>query len=263
MREDTLDSQVELGLEASQLPRHIAIIMDGNGRWAKRQGQPRIFGHAEGAKTVREVVTRCARLGIEALTLYSFSVENWKRPKEEVDFLMELYGQYLVAERGEIMENNVQLVHVGRREGLPDSVLDEMDTTIELSAGNTGLKLCLALNYGSRREILDAVRGIAADVRDGKIGIEDIDEDLFSDSLYTAGLPNPDLLVRTANEWRISNFLLWQISYSEIYITETYWPDFDVKHLDDAIRAFASRERRFGDIAPPPTPPAPVTPQVS
>ncbi len=244
------DTREALGLSPEQLPRHIAIIMDGNGRWARQQDLPRICGHAEGAKAVRAVVTHCARLGIEALTLYSFSVENWKRPKAEIDFLMELYGEYLVAERGEITENNVRLVHVGRREGLPDNVLREMDTTIELSRENTGLTLCLALNYGSRDEIVEAVRGIAADVRDGRLNTSDIDADLISDSLWTAGIIDPDLLIRTANERRISNFLLWQISYAELYITDVLWPDFSVDVLNDAIRDFARRERRFGDISP-------------
>lgn len=251
MVQDQLDTMEALGLTPEQLPRHIAIIMDGNGRWAKQRGKARIRGHAEGAKAVRNVVTHCAKLGIEALTLYSFSVENWKRPKAEVDFLMELYGQYLVAERGEITDNNVQLVHVGRREGLPDNVLREMDTTIEVSRENTGLKLCLALNYGSRDEMVDAIRGIAADVRDGKIDVSDIDASLISNSLYTAGISDPDLLIRTANERRISNFLLWQISYAELYVTDVLWPDFSVGVLNEAIKDFARRERRFGDVAPP------------
>jgi len=251
MPEAPLDPDVELGLEPHQIPRHIAIIMDGNGRWAKQRGQKRIRGHEQGAKSVRAVVTQCAKLGIDALTLYSFSAENWKRPRAEVDFLMELYGQYLIAERGEIMENNVQLIHIGRREGLPESVLREMDTTVRQSSANTGLKLCLALNYGAREEIVRAVRAIAADVRDGKIAAGDVNERLISDSLYTVGIDDPDLLIRTANERRISNFLLWQISYSEIYVTDRLWPDFGVEDLNAAIKEFARRERRYGDVAPP------------
>jgi undecaprenyl diphosphate synthase len=250
MRNDPLDPRTELNLEPEQLPRHIAIIMDGNGRWAKTRNKPRIRGHAQGAKAVRDIVTHCARLGIEALTLYSFSAENWKRPRPEVEFLMELYGEYLVAERSQISDNNVQLIHVGRREGLPDRVTSEMDITIEQSRSNTGLKLCLALNYGSRDEIVSAVKSIAADVRDGKIGVDDIDEDLFSNSLLTAGVCDPDLLIRTANERRISNFLLWQISYTEIHVTDVLWPDFGVEDLNEAIREFASRERRFGAVLP-------------
>lgn len=251
MREKPFDSKTELGLERRQLPRHIAIIMDGNGRWARQRGMPRIAGHERGARAVRGVVTQCARLDLEALTLYSFSAENWKRPREEVDFLMELYGQYLVAERGEIMENNIRLVHVGRREGLPASVLEAMDETIAQSRANTGLKLCLALNYGSRAEIVEAVRKIAKRVGDGDLTIDGIDEQLICDALMTRGISDPDLLIRTANERRISNFLLWQISYAEILVTECLWPDFSVERLNEAIREFAQRERRYGDVKPP------------
>ncbi len=251
MPRDPLDPRVELNLEPEQLPRHIAIIMDGNGRWARRRHLPRIAGHERGAKAVRAVITHCARLGIEALTLYCFSAENWKRPRKEIDFLMALYGRYLLSERSEILDHNVRLVHLGKRSGLPDSVLREMDTTIRLSHENTGLKLCLALNYGSRAEIVDAVRAIAADVRDGKIDLDSINEQLVSDSLLTAGICDPDLLIRTADERRISNFLLWQISYAELYVTDALWPDFAVAHLNQAIQEFARRERRYGDVRPP------------
>ena len=229
-------------------PRHIAIIMDGNGRWARRQGLPRIRGHEAGAQTVRDIVTHCARRKIEALTLFSFSTENWKRPPEEVEFLMGLYVQYLIAERDTIMDNNVRFLHVGRRSGLPQNVLDEMDRTIAMSRANTGLKLCLALNYGSRDEIVDAVRAIAAKVREGRMQVGEIDEAAISRELYTAGLPDPDLLVRTANERRVSNFLLWQISYAELYICEKFWPEFTPADLDRAIEDFAHRERRFGGV---------------
>ena len=238
-----------LGVNRESLPRHIAIIMDGNGRWAKRRNLPRIRGHEEGAKAVRRVVTECARLGLEALTLYSFSTENWSRPKEEIAFLMELYGRYLVSERPEILENNIRLVHVGRREGLPESVLREMDITLAESSANTGLRLCLALNYGSRLEIVDAIRKIAAEVQEGRLDVADIDERLVAESLYTGGLPDPDLLIRTASERRISNFLLWQISYAELYISDVLWPDFDVGSLHEAIRDFAQRERRYGGVS--------------
>jgi len=251
MTEPPLDPKKTLGLSADRLPRHIAIIMDGNGRWAKQRGWPRIRGHEHGAKNVRKVVTHCARLGIEALTLYSFSTENWKRPKVEVDFLMDLYVRYLVAERGTIMDNNVRFLHVGRREGLPEKVLSAMDRTVAMSRENTGLKLCLALNYGSRDELIDAIREISKDVRAGKLEPHEIDEQLVSNSLYTAGLPDPDLLIRTANERRVSNFLLWQISYAELYICEKPWPEFQEEELDTAIRDFASRERRFGNVASP------------
>jgi len=230
------------------LPRHIAIIMDGNGRWARSKGLPRIRGHEAGAKVVREIVTHCAKLKIEALTLYSFSTENWKRPREEVEFLMGLYVQYLIGERKTIMDNNVRFLHVGRREGLPASVLEEMDATVAMSRDNTGLKLCLALNYGSRQEIIDAVKTIACKIQRGTLLPEKIDEHEVSNALYTAGLPDPDLLIRTANERRISNFLLWQISYAELYVCDRLWPDFTAHDLDAALLDFATRTRRFGDI---------------
>lgn len=250
MNEPPLDPQEVLGLARERLPSHIAIIMDGNGRWAKQRDLPRIRGHERGAQTVRGIVTHCARLGIEALTLYSFSTENWRRPREEVDFLMGLYVRYLIAERDTIMNNNVCFMHIGRRAGLPEAVLKEMDKTIELSSGNTGLKLCLALNYGSRDEIVDAVRLIAKQVKDGKLDPSDIDERLISSSLYTAALPDPDLLIRTASEHRVSNFLLWQISYAELYVCEKLWPDFGPEDLNTAIRDYAGRERRLGTVDP-------------
>jgi len=240
-----------IGVPRDRLPRHIAIIMDGNGRWAKLRGLPRIRGHERGAQSVRAIVTHCAQLGIEALTLYSFSTENWKRPKDEVDFLMSLYVQYLIAERATIMDNNVRFLHVGRREGLPAGVLEEMDKTVAMSRENTGLRLCLALNYGSRDEILDAVRAIVRSIQTGQVSPEQVDEVLFSSYLYTAGLPDPDLLVRTANERRLSNFLLWQISYAEIHVCDKLWPEFGVEDLNAALRDFASRERRFGDVSTP------------
>jgi len=249
--ESPLDPKTTLGLERCQLPRHIAIIMDGNGRWAKQRDLARIQGHEQGAKSVRSIVTHCARLGVEVLTLYSFSTENWKRPREEVEFLMSLYVRYLIAERDTIMDNNVRFRHVGRREGLPESVLAEMDQTVAMSRDNTGLTLCLALNYGSRDELTDAVRGIVADVQAGKLQIDDIDPMLISASLYTAGLPDPDLLIRTANERRISNFLLWQISYAEIHVSQTLWPDFGPEELNAAIKDFAGRERRYGAVETP------------
>ncbi len=240
-----------LGVARESLPRHIAVIMDGNGRWARQRNLPRIRGHEAGAKVVRRVVTECARLGLEALTLYSFSTENWNRPREEIDFLMELYARYLIAERPTILDNNVRLVHIGRRDGLPEEVLREMDITIAASRGNTGLRLCLALNYGSRLEIVDTVRKIVAEVKAGRLNIGDIDEQRITDSLYTAGLPDPDLLIRTASECRVSNFLLWQISYAELYVCEALWPDFAVEHLHAAIRDFARRERRYGGLGSP------------
>jgi undecaprenyl diphosphate synthase len=246
--QDPLDPQQELGLTREQIPRHIAIIMDGNGRWANLRGKPRIFGHIEGAANVREIVTHCARLQLSALTLYSFSTENWKRPKAEVDALMELYVEYLIKERQTVMENNVRLIQVGRREGLPEPVLRELDITQQVSRENSGLRLCLAINYGSRLEIVDAVREIARKIASGRLTPDQINEDTIDAHLYTAGIPDPDLLVRTAGEMRISNFLLWQISYAELYVSDILWPDFRKEHLNEAIRSYAARQRRFGAV---------------
>ncbi|MHC5022675.1 MAG: isoprenyl transferase [Planctomycetota bacterium] len=234
---------------AERRPRHIAIIMDGNGRWAVERRQPRVAGHRAGAQAVRKVVKECGRLGIEALTLYSFSQENWKRPSEEIDALMGLYLEYLARERQELVDNNVRFVQIGRRQGLPPTVLGEVDATVEATKRCTGLTLALALNYGSRTEILDAVRAIAERVRRGDLEPASISEQTIASSLYTAGLPDPDLLIRTAGEMRVSNYLLWQISYTEIHVTDVFWPDFRVEHLHAAIRDFAGRDRRFGAIS--------------
>lgn len=239
----------ELGVPPERLPRHVAIIMDGNGRWAQRRGLGRIRGHEAGAENVREIVTHCARLGIEALTLYSFSTENWNRPIDEVTQLMKLYVEYLIKERDEIMDNGVRLIQLGRRAGLPDEVLRELDKTATLSRENGGMKLCLAINYSSRIEIVDAIRSIARRAVSGEIAPGDIDETVVSDSLYTAGVPDPDLLIRTAGEMRVSNFLLWQISYSELYVTDVFWPDFHAAELNKAIEAYAGRDRRFGRVS--------------
>jgi undecaprenyl diphosphate synthase len=222
--------------------------MDGNGRWANLRGLPRINGHIEGAANVHDIITHCARLKIEILTLYSFSAENWKRPKEEVDALMDLYVEYLIKERDEIMQNNVRLIQIGRRDRLPEAVLRELDSTVNMSKDNSGLKLCLAINYGSRKEIADACRFLAGEVKAGRLEPEQIDEQHINAALYTAGIPDPDLLIRTAGEMRISNFLLWQISYSELYVTEVLWPDFRKQHINQAIRTYAERERRFGGV---------------
>jgi len=254
MAEPATDPRKELGIALERLPRHIAIIMDGNGRWANRHDLPRIRGHAEGAGNVRAIVTHCARLGIDTLTLYSFSTENWKRPKDEVDALMDLYADYLVKERSTIMDNDVRLLQIGRREGLPERVLRELVTTERMSLENQGLRLCLAINYGGRDEIVEAVCRIAEKVREGRLAPDDIDEVCVSAHLDTAGLPDPDLLIRTAGEMRISNFLLWQISYAELYVTDTLWPDFTPDDLNDAIRSYAARERRFGGVRDDATP---------
>jgi undecaprenyl diphosphate synthase len=237
-----------LGLEPQQMPLHIAIIMDGNGRWATQRGLPRFEGHRQGGKTVERIVQYCLELGTECLTLYSFSLQNWKRPKEEVDFLMYLYSQYLVKIRPMLMENNVKLVHLGIAEQLPESVQVELTQTVKMTAANTGMVLAIALNYGSRTEIVKAIKEIAHQCKAGKLSPDDINEECISAHLDTAGLSDPDLLIRTSNELRISNFLLWQISYTEFYVTDTLWPDFDKADMDKAIIAYAGRSRRFGDI---------------
>jgi len=222
--------------------------MDGNGRWAQSKNLPRIEGHRKGGKTVERIAQCCVDFGIESLTLYSFSIENWKRPKDEIKSLMHLYTQYLVEIRTTLMKNNVQLIHLGQLGGLPKGVQVELMETIEMSSANTGMKLALALNYGSRTEIEDAVKEIAQKYKSGELRLKDIDQKCISRHLYTAGLSDPDLLIRTANEMRVSNFLLWQISYSEFYVTETLWPDFEKPDLEKAILAYAERNRRFGGI---------------
>jgi len=237
-----------LGLRPDQMPRHIAIIMDGNGRWAKRKGLPRVEGHRQGGKTVEKIAQCCVDFGIESLTLYSFSIENWKRPKGEVSALMHLYTQYLIEIRATLMKNNVKLVHLGRSAGLPAPVQNELRKTMEITDANTGMILALALNYGGRTEIIDATIQIAQEYKNDKLRLRDIDEQCVSRHLYTAGLAEPDLLIRTANEMRISNFLLWQISYSEFYVTKTLWPDFKNSSLENAILAYAKRNRRFGTV---------------
>jgi len=249
--EQTAASLARLGLPQSVLPKHIAIIMDGNGRWAQQRGKERIYGHQEGAKIVRDIVTECARLELDVLTLYSFSLENWKRPENEIQFLMDLYIEYLIAERETMMQHNVRFAQVGKREGLSDHVLAELDRTVEMTSENTGLILALALNYGSRAEITDAAKAIAKKVQDGELDPDQITEQVVADHLYTANLPDPDLLVRTAGEMRISNYLLWQISYAELYVADVCWPDFNVDQLHDAIRAFAQRQRKFGGVIDP------------
>ncbi len=237
-----------LGVPEERLPRSVAIIMDGNGRWARTRGLPRPAGHEQGAKVVRKIVSEGARLGLSALTLYSFSIENWRRPREEVNALMHLYADTLQRERPTIMAHNVRLRHLGRREGLPQIVLDELDAGLEASSKNTGMYLCLALNYSGRSEIIDAANRIAARVQRGELRPGEIDEETFSNSLDTAGVGDPDLLIRTAGEMRISNFLLWQISYAELYVTDVFWPDFEEPEFQKAIIAYAQRHRRFGGL---------------
>lgn len=231
-----------------QRPRHIAIIMDGNGRWAQRRGLPRIEGHRRGVASVRRTTEECARLGLEQLTLYCLSSENWKRPQPELDFLMHLLAQYMIEERKTIQEHDIRAAVIGRREGIPPDVLREVDKTIAMSQDNRGLRLCLAINYGGRAEMADAVRAIARRVQSGELLPEQITEEVVSDHLYTAGMPEPDLLIRTAGEMRLSNFLLWQISYAELWVTDLCWPEFDEPQLHAAIRSFAARDRRFGGL---------------
>jgi undecaprenyl diphosphate synthase len=246
--EEGLARIAALGLRPEQLPRHVAIIMDGNGRWAQARGLPRIMGHRRGIQSVRSVVEEGCRLGLDQLTLYCLSVENWKRPPRELQFLLRLLRHFLVVERDELGEQNVRLSMIGRRGGLPADVLRELDRTIRLTAGNDGMALCLAINYGGRTEIADAARRVAEDVRAGTVAPEQVDEAVFASYLATAGMPDPDLLIRTSGELRVSNFLLWQISYAEIWVTETLWPDFRGDDLLAACRAYAARERKFGGL---------------
>jgi len=230
-------------------PVHVAVIMDGNGRWAQARGLPRAAGHREGVETVRRIVTESARLGLGALTLYSFSSENWKRPADEVAALMFLCCEFLRLERPTMLRENIRFRRIGRREGLPPEVLAELDETERATAHATGLTLCLALNYGSRTEIADAARALAQEVAAGTRSLDSIDEQAVASRLYTAGIPDPDLLVRTAGEMRVSNYLLWQISYAELHVTETLWPDFTVADFHHALADFARRDRRFGGVA--------------
>jgi undecaprenyl diphosphate synthase len=238
--------------DPAKIPAHIAIIMDGNGRWAKRRGLPRVAGHRAGVQRVRSAVEDCARLGVKALTLYAFSAENWKRPRTEVDVLWRLLRYYLRNELGELQRNNIRLQSSGRVEALPQRVYEELREVERATARNTGLRLNLAINYSARNEIVDAMNAIVDEARlNGGLAGLTIDEEMISRRLCTAELPEPDLLIRTSGEMRISNFLLWQIAYAELYVTETLWPDFDSGELMRAILEFQRRERRFGGISSP------------
>jgi undecaprenyl diphosphate synthase len=245
---DTLQRLADAGLDPQRLPRHVAVIMDGNGRWAQERGKPRVEGHLRGTQSVRAVVEESCKLGIGQLTLYCLSSENWKRPQAELEFLMALLHRYLLDERAEIMGQNIRFTTIGRRDGLPDEVLAELDENVRLSQTNTGLVLCLAINYGARTELVDAMRALADRVRRGELSPEAIDESAIDNALYTAGMPDPDLLIRTAGEMRVSNFLLWQISYAELWVTDRCWPEFDAALLHEALRDYARRERRFGGL---------------
>jgi len=240
-------------LDLKSLPQHIAVIMDGNGRWAQRRHLPRIAGHRAGVKAARQIIESCARLKLPCLTLYAFSLENWRRPQAEVDFLMRLLREYLSRELPSIHKNNIKLQVIGRAEQLPDAVRLDIEEGMRLTASNTGMKLVVALNYGARAELVDAFNVLLKQAKASGASDFQADEQLISDHLYTAGLPDPDLLIRTSGEMRVSNFLLWQIAYAEMYVTETLWPDFSRECLLEALLDFQKRERRYGGLGSKPT----------
>jgi undecaprenyl diphosphate synthase len=241
---DSPDAALARQLNPVRLPGHVAVIMDGNGRWAAQRHLPRVEGHRAGITAVREIVETSARLGIDVLTLYAFSVENWKRPRAEVATLMALLKHYLRLELGSLIDNNLRFLVIGRPDDLEPEIQAELDAATRRTAGNTGMRFNIALNYGGRAEIVEAARRAIREA----IPADDLDEQRFGQLLYTAGQPDPDLLIRTSGEMRVSNFLLWQIAYSEIYVTDTLWPDFRTRHLLDALVAYQKRERRYGGI---------------
>ena len=230
----------------SACSRHVAIIMDGNGRWAKMRGMHRSLGHAKGASIVKDIIRSADDMGIEVLTLYAFSTENWNRPSHEISILMDLLRDYLMQEQKELLDNNIRFDVLGQKERLPAGVMDIVQKTIEVTSGNTGLKLNFCVSYGGRAEIIRAVQSLCREVKSGELELSQVDEQALSQRLYTVGLPDPDLIIRTSGESRISNFLLWQMAYSEIYITETLWPEFSSNHLRAAVEAYSQRKRRFG-----------------
>ncbi len=236
-------------LDGDRLPQHIAVIMDGNGRWARKRHLPRVAGHRAGVQSARTIIETCARLHIPALTLYAFSMENWRRPKAEIDFLMRLLRDYLRRELPVIQRNNIRLLIIGRPDQLPEAVRNDVERAMAQTAANTGMKLAVALNYGGRAELVDAFNRILDHARHNGLASAVVDEDMISQNLYTAGLPDPDLLIRTSGEMRVSNFLLWQIAYAEIYVTETLWPDFTRAQLYEALLDFQKRERRYGGLS--------------
>lgn len=242
------DGTPDFDVPVADRPGHIAVIMDGNGRWATERGRSRAEGHRAGAQAARRIVEECGALSIGTLTLYSFSMENWKRPADEVDALMGLLLEFLPKERDDLLRNNVRFQVIGDRAGLAEDVVREIELTEDATADCSGLHVVLAINYSSRHEITRAARHVAAKVRDGVLSEDDVTEAVLADHLYTRGIPDPDLLIRTSGEYRISNYLLWQISYSELHVTDGYWPDFDGDDLRTAIRDFAGRQRRYGDI---------------
>ena len=238
---DHADLEVARDIDPARIPRHIAIIMDGNGRWAQQRNRPRVVGHQAGVDAVRAAVETCARLGVEALTLFAFSIENWKRPSAEIETLWRLLRVYLRSELALLMRQGVRFAAIGRLQGLPQAVRNELEVVTRRTAGNSGLQLNLAINYGGRAEIVDAVQKLQRE------GVE-ITEESISERLYTAGQSDPDLLIRTSGEMRVSNFLLWQIAYAELYVTETLWPDFTQRELLEAVREYQRRDRRFGGL---------------
>jgi undecaprenyl diphosphate synthase len=244
-RPGTEEHALLLKVDFRRLPRHIAVIMDGNGRWAEHRGLPRVEGHKAGAASVREVVEAAARLGLEFLTLYAFSRENWKRPRQEVGRLWRLLREHLGKQDSLLVENHIRLLVIGRREGIPRLVLRELERVENMTRENSRMTLIVALNYGGRDEIVEAARRIMAE---GRVAPGDLDETKFAAHLFTEGVPDPDLLIRTSGEMRVSNFLLWQIAYSEIHVTPVFWPDFRRKHLLEAVLEYQGRDRRFGDV---------------
>ncbi|MGG0738030.1 isoprenyl transferase [Niallia taxi] len=243
----TLQDQIS-NVKQQNIPEHVAIIMDGNGRWAKKRKLPRIAGHHEGMKCVKRITKMADELGIKVLTLYAFSTENWKRPKTEVDYIMSLPEQFLSTFLPELMEKNVRVTAIGYTEKLPEHTLKALDNAVEKTKNNTGLNLNFALNYGSRSEILQAVNNIVKDSQTGELDADGITEEVFSSYLMTGGLTDPDLLIRTSGEIRISNFMLWQLAYTELWFTDVLWPDFKEEHLIEAIEVFQNRQRRFGGV---------------
>src|SRR5271170_7089462 len=235
-------------LDLKSLPQHVAVIMDGNGRWAQKRHLPRVAGHRAGVKAAREIIESCARLKLPCLTLYAFSLENWRRPQAEVDFLMRLLREYLKRELPSIHKNNIRMLFIGRSKQLPEGVRKDIAEAMRTTARNTGMKLVVALNYGGRAELADAFNAMLDHVRANGLSAFHADEQTISDHLYTAGLPDPDLLIRTSGEMRVSNFLLWQIAYAEIYVTEALWPDFSRVRLLEALVDFQKRERRYGGL---------------
>jgi undecaprenyl diphosphate synthase len=251
LKPDHPDSALARAVDPGRLPAHIAIIMDGNGRWARRRGQLRVAGHKAGMRPVRTIIETCAQMGIRVLTLYAFSIENWKRPRTEIEMLWRLLRTYLRLELPEMMRQQIRMNAIGRLGALPPQVHAELQEVLAETAANRGLVVNLAINYSGRAELIDAVKALAAQVRRGELNAESIDEAAVSANLYTAGIPDPDLLIRTSGEMRVSNFLLWQIAYAELYVTETLWPDFTRADLLRAILDYQKRDRRFGGLGGP------------